>query len=355
MQTPRTVAEVVSGLYRPTVYELPKPQYTPTEKDDVRLLLDVHSMSRHMTDEGHQLSHGLVLNGYTQCGHGFNEGSTDVPYLISKYNPKTVVVQDKREWYIDNQDTKAFRDRNSRFENVEALARRSDIFKLTILKDAQQRPEWHSASAYEIGCHAWITFYHPDIVKQLAPYVRKEDCVRTHHTVDPGAVPIYSSNGRQGCVFTGAVSSAYPLRQRIVRYLSALSCEYYKHPGYHRNGSDTPAYLKTLSNFKVAICTSSMYGYSLRKIIEASAAGCTVITDLPIDDVLPMIDHNLIRIHPSISIRELESVIVRAVNDYDPEQQEHTSMLTAEYYSPISSGIRLAENIFNKRLDWINS
>ena len=46
----------------------------------------------------------------------------------------------------------------------------------------------------------------------------------------------------------------------IVNYLS--------HPGYGRSKCFTPEFLKILSIYKVAICTVSIYGYAVRKIVE---------------------------------------------------------------------------------------
>jgi hypothetical protein len=95
-----------------------------------------------------------------------------------------------------------------------------------------------------------------------------------------------------------------------------------------------------LSKFKVAICTSSMYGYSLRKIIEATAAGCRVITDLPTDDYLPDIDGNLIRIHPDIEIKDLRSIIESAIETYNPKVQcefSNRCVATYNYYTQSSA------------------
>ena len=81
-----------------------------------------------------------------------------------------------------------------------------------------------------------------------------------------------------------------------------------------------------------------MYGYSLRKIIEATAAGCRVITDLPTDDYLPDIDGNLIRIHPDIEIKDLRSVIESAMETYDPKvQREFSNKCLATYNYRVQS------------------
>lgn len=298
-------------------------------------------MMDHMTDEGWQITHGLSQNGYLHCGHALPIPSTDVKHLVHKFPCNTLVIQDKREWHFDPRN---FRDHNARFHNVNYLAERSDIFKLTILKDAHQGPAWHSEAAVEMGCHAWICYYHEDIVNHLAPYTRKQHLIRTYHTLDPAVVPKFNTNRVGGCLMSGAVSNAYPLRKRILaeRNMPIVTMP---HPGYHRRGSNTPEYLRTLSEFKVAICTSSMYGYTLRKIIEATAAGCIVITDLPSDDIMPGIDGNLVRVHPDVDMNDLRNLINRCVASWDAYTQESYSHYATYVYDYKMQTAVLAEQI----------
>ena len=341
------INDVVTTLHpRSYLPELPPPGYT-LRVGRPELALAVASMKDHVTDEGWQIMHGLSLAGYKLCGHALPNPSTDVLDLIKHFDPGTVLLQDKREW-----DTQIgnFRDPASRFTNVEALAVRPDIFKLTILKDSHQRPQYHMESAQEIGCHAWVTYYHPKIVKKLAPYVREQHLVRTYHTIDPREVPPYSSKNRNGCLLSGAMSSAYPLRQLLFKNYALLpTTTALKHPGYGRNGCKTPAFLQTLSRFKVAVCTASIYGYSLRKLMEATSSGCVVITNLPEDDVLPEIDGNLVRVPSNISVTEIAEVIRKAINDYDPEKQSHFAKLALTRYAYPTETKRLASAIWKLR------
>ena len=356
MLPPRDIAETIRLLpkahcplsRRPTL----RPRTTPPT--NTKLVLGVASMKQHMTDEGWQLTHGLSLNdGYVHCGHDLPDPETDVAVMLQKHDPSIVVVQDKREWYPQPGN---FRDPRAAFRNVSDL-RFHHSMKLTVLKDSHQRPEWHKQSADEMGVHAWIVYYHPEIVKHLAQYVRKEDCLRTYHTLDPAAVPEFKVDRSEHSILSGAVSNAYPLRLAIRNNLYMLSpLVHLAHPGYHRNGCCTTEYLNTLSDYKVAVCTSSRYGYTLRKIIEATAVGCKVITDLPIDDVMPEIDGNLIRIHPSISMGALRQVIHDAADGWDAETQRvyaakaiqrydytyetnRLAMLIEEKYKELSNGI----------------
>jgi hypothetical protein len=297
-----------------------------------------------MSDEGWQIFQGLEHNGYQLAGKRLPIDQTDVSETIKATEPTTVVMQDKREWDVA---PTCFRDQEARFNFACALAERSDIFKLTILKDAHQRPVYHAESAREIGCHAWICYYHPRIVKHLAPYVREQHLIRTYHSLDPGIVPPVDKLLRlDRCLLSGATSSAYPLRQRLFREVHALpGCMPAAHPGYHRNGCATPQFLKRLVSYKVAICTSSIYGYALRKFCEATACGCRIVTDLPTDEVLPEIDENLVRIHPSMPTTQIGDIIQGLYKSYDMERQKALSQKAIAFYDYRAVTKRLADDI----------
>ena len=348
----RDVAETISRLPRPEIAELPQPPYSGSP-DGPRVALAVASMQRHMTDEGYQIMLGLRQGRYTLHGHAFPAkwspaGETDVRRIIAEEHPSVVVVQDKREW--EGLTAGSDFDQRERFKNVEALRERPDIFKLTILKDSHQKPPYHRQSAEEIGCHAWIVYYHPRLVKHLAPYVREQHLVRTYHSIDANLLSPYSAAGRNGCLLSGALSRVYPLRSSLVASVELLpGTTYLKHPGYHRSGSATPAFLRTLSQFKIAICTSSIYGYALRKIIEATAAGCTVVTDLPTDEILPLIDGNLYRVGPDKRPRMLGTELYKLYSNYNPERQEHFAKLARAFYDYRAVGKRLADDIERMR------
>ena len=344
----RTIADVIRRLPSPSSAELPAPAYTC--RGGIRVGLAVESMRRHMTDEGWQIFAGLEQAGYRLCGYQLPYDCTNVNDILLNLNPSVVVLQDKREWDVRSYN---FREPLARFHYVESLARRQDVFKVTILKDSQQNPLYHRHSAEEIGCHAWIIYYHPRIVKHVAPYVRSRHLIRTYHSLDSDIIPAYSPEGRNGTLLSGAISRAYPLRRMLVGKQHRLpETHYLEHPGYHRNGCATPDFLRLLTKYKVAICTSSVYGYALRKIIEATACGCMVITDLPQDEVLPEIDGNLIRIPSMFPVNVLVGIISRAYRDYDPEKQEHFARLACAYYDYRRLGNKLAEDIEQLRSNY---
>lgn len=279
----------------------------------------VESMKRHMTDEGWQIAAGLQSAGYVLTGFNFPTPHRSTGIIIDRLNPGILVVQDKREWDVKPGD---FREPQAAFKDVHLLNEHPEIFKLTILKDSHQRNQYHRESAQEIGCHAWIVYYNERIVEKLAPFVRPQHLIRTYHTLDKDKVPPYSPSGRRPCILSGAVSGHYPLRKRLVRELrDSPVVDYHLHPGYGRSGCRTPEYLELLSKYKVALCTSSRYGYALRRTFEATACGCVVLTDLPEDEELPEIEDNLVRIHPNTPTADILEIIARESNKYNPERQ----------------------------------
>lgn len=349
MRSNQSVAEVIYRLgespnFKPRQFSpIPSPDYTPDLTRTEKIFLGVRSLENHMTDEGHQLQQGLSAAGYKLCGHDLPINSTDCLYLLKKFHPAALIVQDKREW--DQQTLSSRHDNRARFINTAGLRLTRSVFKMTVLKDAHQKPQYHQDSAYEIGTHGWIVYYHPSIVHYLAQYTRKQHLIRTWHSVDPKHVPDYSPE-RSGCILSGALSKVYPLRWRLLSDMSHLpECVMQSHPGYHCRGTTTPDYLKTLSRYKVSICTSSVYGYALRKVIEATACGCRVLTDLPIDDVLPEIDDNLYRIHPDTPTPMIATILKDMLATYKPERQAHYAEQAKGFYDYRNLGRQLASDI----------
>lgn len=360
----RTVGDVISANPPKFIPRLEAPRYSGHRSDETsRVGLAVESMKRHMSNEGYEIFQGLMSSGYVLCGRNLPVDETSVPMILKRMNPSIVVVQDEREWDVRHGD---FRDASARFYGIEELAKQQDIFKLTILKDAHQRNAYHSDSAARMGCHSWIIYYHPRIVAHLAPFVRPEHIIRTWHSLDSNLVPEWGKvQRRDWTMLSGAVSSAYPLRRRLFQHARDLpSCSALRHPGYHMRGSNTPAFLGTLPAYKVSICTSSVYGYALRKIVESTACGCIVITDLPTDEVMPEIENwidselfklptggraskcgNIVRISPDISIPDLAQLIRELYANWNDEQQRHWAEKAKAFYDFRAVGKRLADDI----------
>ena len=354
----RTVQHIIESLPQCEIQTLDRPNYKPSGSP-TRLALVVSTMANHMSNEGWQLMEGLGSSGYSLAGYPQENQDlidfhmTDVKQILRTTDPGVVLVQDKREW---DRSHNRIATPLERFTNVEELHERDDVFKMTVVKDAHQRPQYHSQSAAEMGVHAWVTYYHPAIIKRLAPYLRLEHCIRTTHTIDKNKIPVYHPN-REGTLMSGAVHFLYyPMRVKIVEVLNHLpSVKLLGHPDYHNRGTNTNEYLKIFSKYKVAICTSSKLGYSLRKIIEATACGCRVITDLPCDDVMPMIDDNLHRIdlkHERTFAQRLKELIHHLEETYEDHVQYEFADVAKAWYDFRIVGYRLANNIERLRRNY---
>ena len=83
---------------------------------------------------------------------------------------------------------------------------------------------------------------------------------------------------------------------------------------------------------RVAICTASAYQFALRKIFEATAAGCRVITDLTAHDYLPEIDGNLTRVSPDVATGTLRGIVDELAATWDlATQTDYAAMACARY------------------------
>lgn len=347
----RTLVDTIRNLNSPSVPVLPAPLYQPRNRvPQSKAMMMNKSASVHMTNEGWQLAQGFESVGYKLAGRDLTINTQDVPEILSVCRPDVLVIQDKREWEGHTAPGHRGERVNEAFYGVNFLRRRHDIFKMTIIKDAHQKPEYHSQSAEEMGCHGWLTYYHPTVVCHLAPYVRKEHLIRIYHSIDRDMVPIYNPHNREGCVVSGAIATCYPLRTMIQRRIKSFpNTTYLKHPGYHARGSMSDLYLQTLSKYKVSVATSSIYGYALRKIIESTACGCIVITDLPVDDVLPEIDGNLVRVKPSINRNHFSKLIAETIESYDPVRQAFFAEEAMRYYDWREAAVRNDQAILKMR------
>jgi hypothetical protein len=309
-----------------------------------KIMLGMEPFINHTTDEGWQLQCGLEFAGYDLWGPRFANDCADVAEILARTNPQTVIVQDKREW--DPANPACF-DHGVAFHNLDALRERDDVFRLTICKDAHHSTEYYRRCYEEMGCDAWIVYYNPDKVAELCPAVQRDRLIRTYHSLDAGAVPPFRAERVDGCLLSGALHDrVYPLRTRLAEQVDALPrTDLLKHPGYGDNGSHTRKYLSLLSRYKVAICTVSIFQYTLRKLIEATACGCRVITDLPEGEVLPEIDDNMIRVPSCITVAEMAETIRRAMDGYEPERQREYARKALARYDYCMTGHLLARDI----------
>jgi hypothetical protein len=340
-----TVADVLSRLPRGTTGQSPAPEYRPVYVGRaLDLGLCVESMRDHMTDEGWTLFKGLQNNGWRLTGAPYGASELDFRITdcrdIANLLPRSLLLQDKNEWDVGGRD---FRDASAGFQHTAELRGRRDIFKLIVRKDAHQRQDYNKESADEVGVHAWVVYYDPRVVHHLSPFMRPQHIIRTWHSLEPSLVPPFSAE-RSGVLFSGALGNAYPLRNRM-QTMRLPECTYLPHPKYHRRGCATPEFLRTLSKFRVAVCTSSRYGYVLRKMVEATACGCTVFTDLPTDEVVPGIDGNLVRVHPDTPERTIVGVLKEMLHNWDAGRQRHFAEEAKRLYDWRATGARLAADI----------
>lgn len=348
---PLTTADVIRRL-RPE-FDLPRlaaPKFDGSNGGLGRptLFLSVESFRRHTTDEGWQIQLALEQAGARLAGHGLGDGCTHVPTLLRRYRPSTVIIQDPREWDADSSNCFV---KEAQFTDVDCLADKENAatFKVSTLKDAHRNGPYYRDFAERIGVHAWIIYYHPAIVAHLAPWARQQHFIRTYHTIDAKDVPPFTSGVRDGCLLSGALSvDTYPLRTRLASLAKRgklPGVTFMGHPGYGASGTHTPAFLKMLSNYRASICTASIYGYALRKIIESTACGCRVITDLPVNEVLPAIDGNLVRVNPGEPPQVIAEIVAEAVDEWDAETQYRWAMAARRYYDWRAEGERAAEAI----------
>jgi hypothetical protein len=319
------------------------PVYTPV--DGPKIGLCVESMRDHMTDEGWVLFHQLQNVGWRLAGGPYKNSVLDFPTVdcreILTHKPSTILLQDKAEWDTEDRNFR-FRDPSARFDNVGALAE-APGFRMVVRKDAHQKVAYNKEFSDQIQTHGWVVYYSPAIVCHLAPYIRPQHVVRTYHSVEPNNIPKFARD-REGVLFSGAMSTAYPLRQRMST-MRLPNTTRLQHPGYHRNGCCTPEFLRTMVKHKVVIATSSRYGYTLRKMVEATACGCTVLTDLPMDEVLPHIDENLVRVHPDWSEVRICNLLREMLATYDFDRQRHYAALAMAHYDWRVVGQRLSDDI----------
>lgn len=347
---PENLDQVLARIagWRRDLAPLPAPVYQPADRQH-HVFLAHHSFLKHMSSEGWQLQEGLREAGYTLYGKGYAQASQDAAEILRTVRPRVVVVQDKREW--DPAAPGCF-DKSAAFHHTEALAADPETFRVTIYKDLQNKPDYHRQAAAEIGCHAWIVYYHPRLVPFLSGFVRPQHILRTYHSLDANVVPAYRPGGRRLALLSGATGDrCYPFRTRLLKHIRQLpGVEVLRHPGYHARGTTTNNYLQLLTRFKIAICTASVFGYALRKIVEATACGCVVVTDLPRDEVLPEIDGNLVRVHPGIALAELRKILQREAERYDAARQEDFAQRAKRWYDYRRLGQQLAADIEALRL-----
>jgi hypothetical protein len=307
---------------------------------------------------------GMEAAGYSSIGGGLpppgtdifqrgGVGCVDVGFAVESWRPRVVIMWPRYEW--DPMQWKGPEVTAAHcFTNLEPLIARDDVLRVAVLHDAgsdrKHQRRWHEF----YKPHVYLCWYHPKTVCKLNPHVRPEQIVRTWHIIDAEAAaaalgswaPVAGS--RQTACLAGHPSTAiYPFRSRAMAAAKAGTLgegvECLEHPGYHQRGTTSNGFIARLAGYKVCIVGGSRYGFALRKHIEATAAGCIVITDLPEYDRLPHIDGNLIRVPTDISTTDLRTIVQGAAADWDPEAQGHYAEEARDRYGHYHETARLAQ------------
>ena len=317
------------------------------------LLFVLESFRRHMDNGRWLFQLGMEAAGYQSVGGGLPPpgiDATDVGVAVACLRPQVAILWPRYEW-----DPQQWRGPagtvlpEHRFHSLDRLIHGSDVLRVAVFHDAgserARQRLWHE----EFKPHAYLVWYHERSVAELAPHVPPHQMVRTWHIVDPAAAPAVEPREGVCCVSGAWVPDVYPFRTRCVAAAKAgqlgRGVVYREHPGYHYTGTSSNDYLRHLAGFRVSLCTASAYKFALRKHIEATAAGCRVITDLPDYDHLPGIDGNLIRVRPDIPIPDLAALIREAAEGWDLATQRAYAAAALRRYDYRFECARLAKEL----------
>jgi len=311
----------------------------------MNVLLAITTADRHMDNGRALFRRGLETAGWMAACCGARAPSlncTDLAEVIARAQPRVVVAYSRYEW--DSREWNGGRPLLTEpvlpeycFHGFEALLERDDITRVAILHDARSVMAEQRRWLADYRPHIVLGWYHARAVLPFWPEVDPAVYERTYHVLDPAVVPHVTGEPRRTCLVSGAENHhVYPLRTMALRAARAgrlgADVDAIPHPGYAHNGSCSAAYLQTMARYKVAVCTASAYQFALRKLFEATAAGCKVITDLAEWDDLPEIDGNLVRVAPDISEHDLGEVIHHAAAHWNADEQRHYAELTCARY-----------------------
>jgi len=184
----------------------------------------------------------------------------------------------------------------------------------------------NGVSVFQLSYMVDMHYYHE--------YSYNRVVMHSPHCADPSIFYISPDDApRHGGLLIGAISSAYPLRQRwrhLIQQGRLQDAYLNQHPGYHVVSWDPQEefrrpwssvddervrarreqvlnYAKTLQGAKILLTDSSAYRYALMKFVEGIMAGCLIISDIPFDQ--PELFRNLvIEVSPEMTDEELAEI-----------------------------------------------
>jgi hypothetical protein len=314
----------------------------------MNVLFWLEPFARHMDGLCWLLMRGLALAGWQVVGHGFPApgDTTDVIGAVVRFAPRCVLFWTGPEWGTSRPEHRALGVTDAHvFRGWERL--KSDhprILRGTFIVDAgsnrEAQRDWH----IRLRPHVYLSPYHPTSVVRLNAHILREQIIRYHHPIEPEQLPaVEPRDGR--CVISGATGTCYPLRcaAKVAAHRGALGhgITVIEHPGYHDHGNASVDYARTLALSRVALATSSVYGFALRKHIEATAVGCRVVTDLPEFDRLPEIDENLVRVRRDVPMPRLAQLILQLADSWQLEVQRVRATQARAFYDYRAVGARI--------------
>lgn len=321
------------------------------------MLFVLESFRRHMDNGRWLFQLGMEAAGYVSAGGGLPApgiDSVDVEAVVRQRNPPITIFWPRYEWSPQEWGGPEVRPEHE-FRNWQYLLSRPDILRVCVLHDAasarEKQRRWHA----EFQAHVYLTWYHERSVLPWNPHIRPEQLLRTYHVIDPAAAP--PVRPRDGvCLISGARNpEVYPLRTLAIdaarRGELGPGVDVLDHPGYPQTGTRSTDYLAVLARYRVAVCTASVYGFALRKIVEATAVGCRVIANLPSCDGLPGIDENLCRIRRDTSIAELRAGIYREASRWQRRRQLLFAEIARRLYDYRAECARVAGELDQRRAD----
>lgn len=308
-------------------------------REPICLQFGVEAFKDYASDTAYRIQAGLADQGFTCFGKRFpgDRNCTDMREVVERERPDIVHVEDWNTW---NPKMKQKASADVEFTNWEWVGQQEGILRCTKHADPWHHFEEQKHFQRVFNPHAVLVRYEPDLVSRCAPYMKRELMVRLYHTVTREFCRPVREKGRDRiCLLSGACHGVvYPLRTRIWREVRQLPDweKTFTHRVHHRwlhsGGSAVPGYMEQLARYKVAFVGCSKFLAAFKKLYEATAAGCIVVTNFPETDRVPVVDENLFRVPSDISAEALQEICRELAFIWDEEKQKDLAQRTIARY-----------------------